>query len=118
MSDSPTVRQELLSLASQLVSRDRNNTYGPPTQDFTRTANILNALGFCFKDAGGTETGIYPHHVALLMIGLKMSRATWEPLHKDTWVDIAGYAACGWECVVEPMDKSPKNNTSTNSAGS
>lgn len=35
------------------------------------------------------------------MILLKVSRLTWTPDKEDTWADIAGYAACGWDCVAE-----------------
>lgn len=47
------------------------------------------------------ERQFTPHDVALAMICLKLSRITWTPGQMDSWVDIAGYAACGWECSVE-----------------
>ena len=40
---------------------------------------------------------ISPADVAAMMIMLKISRARQTPTHKDSWVDMAGYAACGYE---------------------
>ena len=86
-----TIRQQLLDQASTLIHGDRNNQYGPPTQDFTRTAQMWTAyLG----------QPIQPHDVAALMILLKMSRIAWQPDKQDSWTDIAGYAACGYETTL------------------
>jgi hypothetical protein len=43
------------------------------------------------------------HDVAALMIGLKLARIQAQP-KRDNWLDICGYAACGWETVVD-VDK-------------
>lgn len=93
-------REEVLDAARDAVMRSRNNTYGPPNQDFSRTAAILNAMGFRFHTVN-TQLFISADQVALIMIALKMSRSVWAPEHMDNWVDIAGYAACAWECVEE-----------------
>lgn len=83
-----SLRTELLHTAEQLINGDRNNQYGPPHQDFTRTALMWEAyLGHPIK----------PHDVAALMALLKLSRIAWQPDKHDTWTDLAGYAACGWE---------------------
>lgn len=87
-------RTVLLNQAGQYVTKDRNNQYGPPTQDFQRIAEMWNIVL-------PANNEIKSHHVAMAMICLKLSRLTWEPGNFDSWVDIAGYAACGWECAVE-----------------
>jgi hypothetical protein len=89
-------RASALAEATQLITGDRNNAYGPPTQDFTRTA--MMATGFGFQVNGQPLQG---HHVAIFMILLKMSRLAWTPGKRDSWVDTAGYAGCGYECAVE-----------------
>lgn len=89
-------RQELLEEAIRLTTRDRNNSYGPPLQDFTRTAALWTALGFSFNG----ET-IQPHHVAMAMNQLKLSRLAWQPENRDSWADASGYIGCGFECAVE-----------------
>jgi hypothetical protein len=96
-----TDREEVLRLATEATMKGRNNTYGPPTQDFTRAAEMMTAMGFTFINADGDVLDIQPHHVGMLMIAVKLSRATWSPDHQDHWVDIAGYAACAYECVNE-----------------
>lgn len=90
-------RAKLLHGAVDAITRDRNNTYGPPTQDFTRAAAMLNAMGFQYGEYG--IESIEPHHIAMIMIALKLSRLVWSPENEDSWMDIAGYAGCGWECV-------------------
>jgi hypothetical protein len=32
---------------------------------------------------------------------LKTSRLAWTPTKRDSWVDDAGYAGCGYECALE-----------------
>lgn len=87
-----SIRAQLLDEAKDLITGDRNNHYGPPHEDFTRTADIMSSLGFRFD-----EMPIKAHHVAMIMATVKLSRMTWSPDKKDNWVDLAGYAACGWE---------------------
>lgn len=95
-----TIRGELLDEAKKLIEGDRNNQYGPPTQDFQRTAEILTALGFAHVNASGNVTGLSAYHTALIMMTLKLSRISWQPEKRDSWLDTAGYAGCGWECVA------------------
>ncbi len=94
-------RKELLQEAIRAITKQRNNTYGPPTQDFQRTATINSSVGFRIVEADGTVRELKAHDVAIFMLGLKLSRLSWSPDHKDNWLDTAGYAGCGWECVVD-----------------
>jgi hypothetical protein len=86
-------RSDVLKEADNLIVGDRNNAYGPPMQDFYRTAQLWNLYL-----NGRTE--IKPHDVAAMMVLLKVSRLSWRPDNPDSWVDIAGYAACGFECMI------------------
>ncbi len=100
MADAPTAdmspRASALDEAKSLITGDRNNAYGPPTQDFDRTAAMATAFGF-----GVNGQPVEGHHVAIFMILLKMSRLAWSPGKRDSWVDAAGYAGCGYECAAE-----------------
>jgi hypothetical protein len=96
-SDSP--RAEILDEAKHLITGDRNNQYGPPTQDFDRTAKLLNALGY----RGPGDRDIMKHDIAVIMAMLKHSRRVHQWRKRDSWVDDIGYEACGWECVVEQI---------------
>lgn len=83
-------RRAILDEAASLVDGDRNAQYGDPRQDFRRTAGMWAAYL-------GVE--IAPHDVAAMMCLLKVSRVRWSPTKRDSWVDLAGYAACGWDCA-------------------
>lgn len=101
-SDSP--RAQILDEAKGLILGDRNAQYGPPTQDFERSAAILNAQGY--TGPGGRPIAM--HDVALIVIAIKLSRLVWTPGKRDSWADIAGYVGCGWECVVAEEAKAEK----------
>jgi hypothetical protein len=99
-------RAALLREAESLITGDRNNQYGPPTQDFARTAEFWTTyLGDKLKD----DTKIEAHDIAAMMTLLKLSRITWSPEKQDSWADAAGYIGCGWECVVDEQ-KSANGN--------
>ena len=82
-------RIELLREAAAIISGDRNKQYGNPEDNFVRTAQIWTAIiGYEFT----------AEDVAMMMVGLKVARyASKSGFQPDTWTDIAGYAACGYE---------------------
>lgn len=89
-----TDEEDILSIAYRITRGDRQSSYGPPDQDFRRTAEMWTAL---FKDNLKDGKVFEPFHVAQFMILVKMSRQ----LHQrkaDNWIDVAGYARCGWIC--------------------
>lgn len=104
MTQSSAPREALLNEATHLIMGDRNNQYGPPTQDFEKIAKMLSIQGFRVVDAGGFPRDLKSHHVATMMITLKLSRLSWDHQKFDSWIDVAGYAACGWECVETGED--------------
>lgn len=88
-------RQELLAEALQITSQDRNAAYGEPEDNFANIAAYWNA--YCqqrFKVA----LDITPQDVAHFMILMKMARLATNAQHRDSLVDIAGYAACAEDC--------------------
>lgn len=90
-------RASVLREAESLITGDRNKAYGSPTQNFTNTAEIWTAL-LRHKLKDGEQ--IDPAEVASLMIGLKLARTVGQP-KRDNWVDMAGYAGCGYEASEE-----------------
>lgn len=94
-------RASALNEARDLITGDRNNQYGPPTQDFARTADLLNALGYQRLDAAGNPEPILSSDVAIIIAQVKVSRLMHSRGKRDSWVDLAGYAACGFECATE-----------------
>lgn len=98
-----TPRQEVLLDADRAVSADRNKTYGPPTKCFETIAAFWTAS---LHAKGLLKPGfrLRAADVAVMLAQLKLARICTSPTgaqHKDNWVDLAGYAACGYECAVE-----------------
>ena len=86
--------EDILDTAARITRGDRNASYGPPDQDFRRTAGMWSALfGAKLQDGVTFE----PRDVAMAMILLKCSRESHQR-KLDNWVDIAGYARCGSKC--------------------
>lgn len=86
----PTILEE----AQSLVYGAREESYGHPFIDFSRTAKMWSAL---------LDIDITPKQVALCMIALKLSRET-NKHRRDNLVDAAGYAATAMrveEWIVE-----------------
>jgi len=80
--------EDILEEALRITTGDRNAAYGPPDQDFHRTALMWSAIkGVPFE----------AREVAMFMVALKLSRETHQR-KRDNWVDIAGYARCGSLC--------------------
>lgn len=87
---------DILDIAAGLVNGDRNADYGPPTQDFSRSATMLTAY---LSDKLKPGARLEPHDIAVAVCCIKLSRLAWSPTKQDHWVDLAGYAQCGWACV-------------------
>lgn len=99
MSEKVSPRASVLREAEKLITGDRNKTYGPPTQNFQNIADMWSIrLQHKLKD----DERITSSEVAELLVLMKIARNMTE-LKRDTMVDIAGYAACGWECA-EPSE--------------
>lgn len=97
MNDRYTMRSDLLQEADRIISNDRNKSYGEPDEDFQRIAAIASAMGFRIDSGGGEIRELRGADVAKFMIALKISRLMWSETHRDSWLDIAGYAGCGFE---------------------
>ena len=91
-------RREMLDEAADLVDGSRNVSYGDPSADFRRTGNLWTT----YLDG---KTQIDPHDVAAMMALLKLSRIRWSPEKRDSWVDLAGYAACGLSTIPKEWEK-------------
>jgi len=81
-------RKQCLDAAAQCVLHDRQDQYGGMEDCFINIAELWSAY---LRDA------IHPHDVACMMALLKVARIQSNPSHADSWVDLAGYAACGVE---------------------
>lgn len=86
------MRAHVLRDAEVAVTQNRNVEYGDAEDNFRNIADLWNAyfLGRFFISGR-----MAPHDVAILMILVKVARLIQTPTSRDSWVDIAGYAACG-----------------------
>ena len=82
-------RMAVLEEAGNLITGDREESYGAPFDNFTNIAQRWS------QTVGLT---IEPWQVALMMADLKIARmATTRRPHDDSFVDIAGYSALASE---------------------
>lgn len=78
----PTVLEE----ANAAVYGPRQQAYGHPRENFARTARLWAAY---------LDIPVTAMDVAQMMVLLKIARLMETPSHRDSWVDMAGYAATG-----------------------
>lgn len=95
-------RIEILDLANECVCGDRNQQYGEPEDNFNTIAEFWSTfLGI----------RIAAPQVAAMMILLKTARIKSSAgRDKDSWVDVAGYSACGGELMFGDEEQGGKND--------
>jgi hypothetical protein len=89
----PYDKARLLDTAKATVS-GRGKNYGKPEDNFARIA--LHWDTFLCNRYGSTPA-LTPGDVAVMMCLMKIARLENDPTHADSWIDLAGYAACGAE---------------------
>lgn len=95
MSDQPepkhtrTPDDSVLVEAERIINGQRRADYGGPLESFTRIANYWTAY-LQSRPANGPIT---PENVAMMMVMMKIARAE-QGYHRDSLVDVAGYAGC------------------------
>lgn len=82
-------RSLILSRAKDCVCGDREQDYGSPEDNFTTIANLWSAYCGDYKFTA--------QDVAMMMSLLKIARIKNGGGTGDSFVDLAGYAACGGE---------------------
>ena len=90
-------RTECLESAAQIVTGQREDTYGGPEDSFLKIARLWSA----YLENMGVNALLLPHDVALMMDLMKTARLQADADYKDGWIDKAGYAACGCEIATE-----------------
>lgn len=82
------IAQDVLDTASRCINGERAGDYGPAIENFSRIAAMWTALS-------PNRQAFTPHDVALFMSCVKLARLVNTPGHKDSLVDLCGYAALG-----------------------
>ncbi|AGT14307.1 phosphofructokinase [Mycobacterium phage Adzzy] len=93
--------ETILEEAQRLIDGDRQQSYGKAITSFERIADLWTAYIGCEP--------LTAMDVANLMSLLKISRAksalsTPEVIHRDSYVDLAGYAALAVRCHEEILE--------------
>lgn len=93
-------KADILDEAKATVA-GRGKSYGTPEDNFGRIALLWNThlvnSGLFEHAVLHHGTGIEASDVAIMMALMKIARLENDPNHHDSWIDIAGYAACGGE---------------------
>ena len=87
---SRTIRERTLDEAKKCILGDREQDYGSPENNFTTIAKFWSSY---------LDKEITAQQVADMMILMKISRIKNGGGTGDSYVDIAGYAACGNEIL-------------------
>ena len=96
-------REDILDTAKATLAA-RGQHYGGIEDNFTRiarlwSAHLVNAYGVMAPQLEASD-------VALMMVLLKIARLENDASHADSWVDMAGYAACGGSFSIAPSVES------------
>ena len=83
--------ESVLSEANRIIYGDREKTYGSPSKNLKVIAEMWNAYL-------GNEVCLTAQDVCVMMILLKAARLGNTPGHRDSVVDICGYAALIERC--------------------
>lgn len=83
-------QKSICEIADQLVSVERQKSYGSPKDDFARTVGMANAIGFRFQDPKVGLRKLEPKDHPIYLLLTKLSREAHS--HKrDNLIDGAGY---------------------------
>lgn len=85
-------RKEVLMAAEKMVNGQRETDYGSPEDNFKCIADLWSS----YKKVKFT-----PLDIAMMMALLKIGRIASGTATEDSFIDLAGYAACGAE-IVDP----------------
>lgn len=89
-----TTRSEILETAKNIVNGQRETEYGTPEDNFSVIAEFWDVF---LKGIGFEGRALTAKDVAILMCLFKIARITTGSGSIDSFVDLAGYAACGGE---------------------
>lgn len=97
-------RSEILDAAKACVCGHREQDYGSPEDNFKQIAKLWNAYMYSSKDV------FSPVDVAIMMALFKIARIKTGTATEDSFVDLAGYAACGGEIATQRETKPATEN--------
>ena len=93
--EEPSTRSDILKAAERCVCGQREQDYGTPESNFQLIADLWNE--YLFPSLKENKAVISAKDVAMLMALMKIARIRNGGGSGDSFVDLAGYAACGGE---------------------
>jgi len=92
----------ILDEAKTIIYGDREKTYGHPAKNLQAIANMWDEylVSRGLLDRNGEV--LKAEDVALMMVLMKVARLGNDPTHRDSLVDICGYAALVERCKEQP----------------
>lgn len=85
------VKLSLLAQADNIINGQRQQDYGDKLNNFSQIAMLFSGT---LARKLAPDQMITAEDVALLMMQVKIARLAHMPMHKDSILDIAGYAGC------------------------
>lgn len=95
LQEPPPVKESILQEAQRIIYGERQKDYGHPLVNARRIAAMWSII---------LGHDVTPEQFCLCMIGLKLCRLAHKPDHRDSLVDIPGYAAM-LASILDPEDK-------------
>ena len=90
-------RKEILDVAQEITHHNRQDDYGKPENNFGTIAVMVSEY---LSAKFGVKIVLDPHDIAVINVLQKVSRIAITPAKADSWIDLAGYGACGGECAT------------------
>lgn len=94
-------RPEILDNARKCVCGKREQDYGSPENNFSLIASLWTVY---------LNHPVTSEDVAMLMALLKIARIKSGTATADSFIDLAGYAACGGEIATQEKNAESDNN--------
>ena len=88
----------VLKEANLIIYGDREKTYGHPSKNLQTIADMWTAYVNSASDGALVDMAFTPEDVAVMMILVKTARLANNITHRDSVVDICGYAALIERC--------------------
>lgn len=101
-------RKEILDKATEMVCGHREQDYGSPEDNFTRIALLWSAW---------LDVEVTPVDVAMMMAMMKAARIKGGTMTEDSFVDGAGYFACGGEIAAKIKEDIDQGDTDGDEIG-
>mgnify|MGYP007085025455 FL=1 len=91
-------RADILHAAEKCVCGQREQDYGTPEDNFKAIAELWSVYLDRISVGKYGNLVVDEKDVAVMMALLKIARIARGGGKADSWIDLAGYAACGAEC--------------------